>query len=590
MSDRSGEGAVTAGTEAAELNPLVEKAPVGEATDLPRAFALLAEMTRRFADSLEVTPALVAALESIAAQLGAEGGSLWLRDDQAGEAGEIVCEASVGPVDITGLRLSIEEGIVGRCVRENACQSVFDTAKDPAFASSVDKASGIRTRSILCAPMPGSDGAIGAVELINRREGDGCFSAGDLHVLEVLASSAALALSNARMATAAAEHRRVQRELELAAEIQRALLPEAGAVDAPIHGENVPARTVSGDFFDYLELSDGRISFCLGDVSGKGMNAALLMAKTASLYRCLTKTIPSPGRLLAVINDELAETSSRGMFVTMAAGVYDPASGQVVLANAGHEPPLFRSTDGGFRGIPALEPPLGVIQGLLPPEGYPETTIDLAGGRLFVFSDGLTEAIGADGEQIGSEGLEALFDEYQEDSIADCVAAVIRRVGDLEHRDDLTLLGLEQRAGSTSEERAEALWEHRCPAEAKQLAGIRKDLRGALAAAGLDDTRAADFVTAIDEACQNVVRHAYADAPAGDMQVTLLRCGSEWTLLLRDWAPPVDPSCLDAGRDFDDLRPGGLGTRFMKELMDEVSFDSPPAGGGNRLRLVKRLS
>ena len=72
--------------------------------------------------------------------------------------------------------------------------------------------------------------------------------------------------------------------------------------------------------------------------------------------------------------------------------------------------------------------------------------------------------------------------------------------------------------------------------------------------------------------------------------MTLLCCGSEWTLLLRDWAPPVDPSCLDAGRDFDDLRPGGLGTRFMKELMDEVSFDSPPAGGGNRLRLVKRLS
>ena len=562
---------------------------VETAEEFSGPFALLADMTRRFADSLELTPALVTALESIVGQVGAEAGSLWLVD---AAAHEVVCEASVGPSEIAGLRLSMDQGIVGRCVRENGCQSVLDVSKDPAFAKSVDEGSGMVTRSLLCAPMSGADGAIGAIELVNRMGGDGCFSVSDLNVLEVLASSASLALTNARMATAAAEHKRVQRELELAAEIQRALLPAADAPDFPIHALNIPARTVSGDFFDFLELPGGRIAFCLGDVSGKGMNAALLMAKTASLFRCLSKTIDSPGRLLAVINDELADTSSRGMFVTMAAGVYETETGKVVLANAGHEPPLYRSVEGGFEPIPALEPPLGIVTGILPPEGYPESQIEMEGGSLFVFSDGLTEAYGHDGEQLGATGLERILEEFSEDSIRDCVDGVMSRVSSLEHRDDLTLLGIEDRRVPADRPSAsgEFLLVHRFEALAKELSGMRKALGEALGGAGIDESCRTDIVMAVDEACQNVIRHAYSGKPPGDVELTLEHRNAEVTVWLRDFAPPVDPACLDQGRDLDDVRPGGLGTRFMRELMDEVSFADPPAGGGNLLRLVKRLS
>ncbi|MED5262062.1 MAG: SpoIIE family protein phosphatase [Myxococcota bacterium] len=561
----------------------------GKAEEFSGPFALLADMTRRFADSLELTPALVTALESIVSQVGAEAGSLWLVEPAARE---IVCEASVGPSEIAGLRLSLDQGIVGRCVRENACQSVLDVSKDPAFAKSVDEGSGMVTRSLLCAPMSGADGAIGAIELVNRMEGDGCFTVSDLNVLEVLASSASLALANARMATAAAEHKRVQRELELAAEIQRALLPAVDSPGFPIHALNVPARTVSGDFFDFLELPGGRIAFCLGDVSGKGMNAALLMAKTASLFRCLSKTIDSPGRLLAVINDELADTASRGMFVTMAAGIYEPETGGLVLANAGHEPPLYHPREGGFEPIEALEPPLGIATGLLPPEGYPESRIELNGGNLFVFSDGLTEAFGQDGEQLGAAGLERIFEEFSEASIHDCVEGVMSRVSSLEHRDDLTLLGIEDsRASATrSSDSVELLLVHRFEAIAKELSGMRKALAEALAAAGADESIRTDIVMAVDEACQNVIRHAYSGKPPGDVELTLEQRNAEVTVWLRDFAPPVDPACLDQGRDLADVRPGGLGTRFMKELMDDVSFAEPPEGGGNLLRLVKRLS
>jgi sigma-B regulation protein RsbU (phosphoserine phosphatase) len=114
-------------------------------------------------------------------------------------------------------------------------------------------------------------------------------------------------------------------ELQLAREIQQSLLPKENTTRFPICGVNVSARHLSGDFYDYFVLPDGRIYFNLGDVSGKGMNAALLMAKTSSLFRCLGKKICNPGDLLAMINNEICETSVRGMFVTMIAGIYDPA-------------------------------------------------------------------------------------------------------------------------------------------------------------------------------------------------------------------------------------------------------------------------
>ncbi len=101
--------------------------------------------------------------------------------------------------------------------------------------------------------------------------------------------------------------------------------------DLPICGINRPIREVSGDFYDYFELPDGTIAFALGDVSGKGMNAALLMAKTASLFRCLGKTIRDPARLLSILNREICETTSRGMFVTMVAGLYEPSDRAAAL-------------------------------------------------------------------------------------------------------------------------------------------------------------------------------------------------------------------------------------------------------------------
>lgn len=401
--------------------------------DFTGAFALLAEMTQAFADSLDIERTLEHGLEKIVTYLDGVVGSLWLIDESGRE---LVCRASVGPHQITGTHLPVTEGIIGRCVRENSCATVLDAQKDPRFSPIVDERSGLVTRSLLCAPLSFSDRTLGAIQIVNKHSENPCFSDLDIHKLQVLASSAALAIANARMATAAVEHERVYRELELAAEIQRNLLPMPRSASFPICGINVPARIVSGDFFDILPLQSGRIAFCLGDVSGKGMNAALLMAKTASLYRYLAKSVNHPGKLLSLLNNEIFETATRGMFVTMVAAVYDSNTGQICLANAGHEPPLRHTLSGEFESFPAQAPPLGILPG----SQFPEIEVQLHGDTLYTFSDGLTEAYSDSGAQLGSQGLQHLISRFTGMSITKRVNAIIAGVKNLELRDDLTLL------------------------------------------------------------------------------------------------------------------------------------------------------
>jgi len=550
--------------------------------DFAGAFALLAEMTQGLAESLDIDATLERALERIVAHLDAVVGALWLIDE---ETEDLVCRASVGSRPITGMRLPLTQGVVGRCVRDNRCATVLDVEKDSEFAREVDEQSGFVTRSILCAPLSFSVRPLGAIQIVNKRSDDACFSESDIHPLRVLASSAALAIANARMAAAAVDHERVRRELELAAEIQQNLLPSPLPRPFPIHGVNVPARSMSGDFFDILPLEGGRIAFCLGDVSGKGMNAALLMAKTVSLYRCLAKTIDRPGRLLSILNDEIFETATRGMFVTMVAGVYETRAGRIRLANAGHEPLLRHTRSGEFEAIPAGAPPLGIAR-----RGeVPETEVQLDGDSLYTFSDGLTEACSKTGEQLGSKGLQRLIARSTHLSLAGRVDAIIGFVKGLELRDDLTLLAICGDCDCVDGRvNAECVLALRIAASVDQLRKIREAVREAVESCGCSAECTADVVMAVDEACQNVIRHAYGGDPGGAIELMIERCGEDLVISLRDFARKVDPKKVKP-RDLDEIRPGGLGTHLIREMVDSADFVRPESGEGNLLRMVKRI-
>ncbi len=560
---------------------------------------LLSSMGQDFATSLDIDETLRQGLKRITDYVGAEGGALFLLD----EKGEVLtCTASNGPINLDGLTLGSDEGIVGRCVQMDVGEIVRDVSMDPNFQNAVDAKTGFTTRSILCAPMSVKEERIGAIELVNKSSGDGLFDDHDLHLLRSLSSSAALSIKNARMAEALVEQERVRRELELAAEIQRSLLPNEGDVHSAIHGINCPARTVSGDFYDFFPLDDGRICFNLGDVSGKGMNAALLMAKTASLFRCLGKTIHQPGRLLSLINDEICETVTRGMFVTMAGGIYDPKSGVVKLANAGHEPPLIYSGGEDFEAIQAEAPPLGISPLLSGDDGISEVEFNLDGGTLYIFTDGVTEGYLEDGSELEADGLKKILVDKAPEPALIRIQTVIETINreNVTLRDDLTLLAIDDGpnkvkrdeetsgAGPTDGVGAETVFHLNFPSQPDRLKLVRNAVFDTAMLCGCSESVARDIVIAVDEACQNVIRHAYKGARDGQVVLDIARENNDIILSLRDFAEPVDVSKIKP-RDLDDLRPGGLGTHFIREVMDEVEYMPPPDGEGNVLRMVKRI-
>ncbi|MGC2856791.1 PP2C family protein-serine/threonine phosphatase [Novispirillum sp. DQ9] len=412
---------------------------------------LLAAMTRGFARSGDFTEMVRAGLERITDRLGAEASSLFLLE---GPGREIVCFACHGPVDITGLRLPWGTGIVGRCIEDDTAQMVRDVRADPAFAgAAVDAATGFVTRSILVAPLSVGDERLGAIEIINKAtdgpDGDHLFTPEDQGLLEALCGAAALAISNMRLTARLVEQERLAREVELAAAIQRGLLPGPAPAEFPIHGEMRPMHLVSGDFWDVVRRPDGRLWFCVADVAGKGINAALLMAKTSSLFRCLSKSARHPGALLAAINEELCETASHGLFVTLACGLYDPADGALVLANAGHEPPLLHDpASGALESLPADGPPLGIAPGLVEPAAE-RSLVVRPGQALYVFTDGLTEASDREGAMLQADGLGGLIAAGAGVPVATRPAALIDAAlaAGRAQRDDLTMLVLERPRG-----------------------------------------------------------------------------------------------------------------------------------------------
>lgn len=557
------------------------------------ALNFAASLARSFAASLNVDATVGQALGSIIHLLETEAGSLFLLDD-AGAM--LVCRASVGPVKIDGLKVPMGKGIVGRAVAEDTLLAVENAYEDKNFFKGADEKTGFVTRSVLCAPMRVGDKLIGAVQVLNKRSGhpfDGT-QGKDANMLQVMANAAALAISNARLADQLLEQERIKRELELASEIQRSLLP-AQDDDMPICGINRPIREVSGDFYDYFELPDGTIAFALGDVSGKGMNAALLMAKTASLFRCLGKTIRDPARLLSILNREICETTSRGMFVTMLAGLYEPSTGLLRYANAGHLPPLIKFPDHLYETIMPDAPPLGILRDI----HFEDHEINLTGGLFVAFSDGLTEFRYGD-EELGVDGLNLLLEYAHEGPLRQRLELVLTELdqGGWEAKDDLTLLAIDDRAAGKAWQRertpvmaapaeAEFLFGLSFPADPSRLKFMRPALEGAAKACQFGEDEIQDLLLAAGEAIENIMIHAYGGQAKGEITLAVHRLPDGIMLRLRDFAPRVDTGKIEP-RPLDEVRPGGLGTHFIRAIMDDASFIPLPDGEGNLLELVKR--
>ena len=295
-------------------------------------------------------------------------------------------------------------------------------------------------------------GSLTGVLDLGQRASDSRYSTLDLELLDRLAQSAGPALQLAhevRIREKEAENReRATHELELARKIQQGLLPhgfpavEGWLFDAVYR----PAREVGGDFYDWLELPDGRLAVIIGDVSDKGIPAALVMATCRTLLRVSAGTGRAPGEVLAEVNDRIQPDIPTGMFVTCLLAMIDPTTGVMALANAGHNLP-YRRTGDSIVEIMARGMPLG----LMPDMFYEEIEGRLSpGDTLVLTSDGLAEAHAPDGDMFGTERLRYALSRANGDLVGAALESHSQFVGpSWEQEDDITMVTLEREPAST---------------------------------------------------------------------------------------------------------------------------------------------
>jgi phosphoserine phosphatase RsbU/P len=540
------------------------------------SLAVLADLSQAFAQSIDLNQTLIEAVTRIASHMQAEAASLFLLDPQSGD---YICRASAGPVDVVGLRIHHGHGIVGRTIAENKTQLVRDVQHDPDYIGSGVRVKGFNPTTMVCAPLSAASGAIGALQVINKH-GGAAFDSSDADMLRLLAVPTTMALNNARLAAELVQQNRIRREFELARQIQQTLLPKRRA-NFPINAINRPANEISGDFYDYFLLPDGRIGFTLGDVSGKGMDAAMLMVRASALLRFFGKTGIAPDAWLARANDELSETVRFGMFVCALVGYYEPDCGAVVVASAGFPPALVHDPESGtFREIEAHGPPLGVLDSI----EYGSERVLLIGRNLYAFSDGMTDIRAADKQLIGLDGVKVLITNVKALSPAARLRAMLYQLRNQHQPDDITILQVAE-----SEPGERLLSELGCLSDAQNLRSLRQMMRHTLLRLALDTDVIEQIVLAVDEAIANVIRHGYGGDTSGRIELSNRLIGRELHCELRDFAPAIDQSCIKP-RNLDECRAGGLGINLIDMTFDRWGFERPADGVGNVLRMVKRLS
>ena len=413
--------------------------PIKQESSTTQDLAIITQMNQEFATSLDLSETLQTALEVIIKRINAQAANIFLIEEKKQV---FQCIASKHQAYLEEYEIPLTQGVMGKAVLQKKCIRVGDVRKDvreiAEFYFDLDNKTNFTTYSVLCSPLIAANECIGVIHCLNKKTDDKLFIEDDRELLETLSVPAAFAIRNAKMAKEMVEKNKIQKEIEIVGEIQKSLLSQNKKDSFPIAGINIPAKIVSGDFYNFSDLGDGRYGFGVADVSGKGIKSSLLMSKASSLYRCLSKTMFSASELLMLLNNEICETISRGMFVTMLIGIYDSNKKELLLSSAGHEPPLILNKDGTFTDFSEAGPPLGVV----PKTKYTETVVPFKESSMYVFTDGITEIKDPHGPMLGSGGFQNYIKKYQSSPNNERLKKIIDDIiksGKIQ-KDDLTIV------------------------------------------------------------------------------------------------------------------------------------------------------
>jgi sigma-B regulation protein RsbU (phosphoserine phosphatase) len=392
----------------------------------PDRLATLYRVSQAFNSTLDLGEVLNRVMDETIAVTRAERGFLMLREAD-GSLGFRVARG-MDQKTIDAPEFEVSRGVVERVAREGTPTLTSDAQSD-SWLGSRTSVRALGLRAVLCVPMQVKGTTIGVIYVDNRLQA-GIFSPGDIELLTGIAANAAIAIDNARLYLIAVEKGRLERELQVAREVQASLIPR----DTPhIPGWEFaalwhPAREVSGDFYDFIPCSATRLAVVIADVADKGMPAALFMANTRSLIRSIVSHPTPPAEALAAANRLLFADASGGMFVTLCLVQLDPGTGAVEYVNAGHNPPLYyRSNAGMLTPLERTAMPLGIDL----EQAFAQGALALEPGDfILLYTDGVTEATNAAMEEFGIERLVRVVESNRQNRARELLAALEAELGD----------------------------------------------------------------------------------------------------------------------------------------------------------------
>jgi len=401
----------------------------------------LLEASRVIASSLELDEVLETILDALNRVLPYEAGGIFL----AGSDGQIerIVDRGYGPeirelCDVSPLEIKANRGLVGWVAHNGQPLIVNDVTADNRYQRAREE-----TRSEMVVPIFAGERLVGVFN-IERDVPNGFFEA-DLDLVTVFAQHAGMGVERARDHAAVLEQRRIKGELEVAKHIQQTFLPD----DNPripgfgIAGLNIPSAEVGGDYYDFIEIIDGQVGIAIADVAGKGVPAALIMATFRASLLAEIRNNYALRSIMQKVNRLLCERNEKSRFVTAIYGVLDVRNRIFTFSNAGHNPGILRRADGSI----VMLKEGGTALGLFEDSTFEERAIGLLPGDLiFLYTDGVTDAIGLDGEMFEMERLINLVDAKADRSAEEIVSAVRDELNSYsdpdQPRDDITMLAI----------------------------------------------------------------------------------------------------------------------------------------------------
>lgn len=377
----------------------------------------------------------------------------------------------------------------------------------------------------------------------------------------------------------------MEHELMIGRNIQQSMIPHIfppfpERTDLDMSACLVPAKEVGGDLFDFY-IRDEKLFFCIGDVSGKGVPASLVMAVTRSMFRTVSGHENNAAKIVRSINDSMSDMNDSNMFVTFFVGILDLKTGHLCYCNAGHNPPLILTDH-----IRELDVMPNVALGIIPGMEFTEQETDLAyDDALFLYTDGLNEAENAAHEQFGMKRMdEVLHTRRGAQAHLDAVVSAVKSfVGDAPQSDDLTMLFIHFLGGANGH----ILHLNNAISEISRLEGFMDHVASET---GIDPGTASAINLALEEAVANVIDYAYPEGVEGPVELEFKNTPRRLTFILTDEGKEFDPTAapeVDINADVEHRRIGGLGIHLVRNIMDSVSYLRKD--GKNILTMIKNI-